>query len=75
MSGDRFLDERADFGFRRSIRRGDGPRDRVHVGVLFTSGVHNVAKAERDEVLIRFDVADVLAVLDVERETSAYDRL
>jgi hypothetical protein len=47
----------------------------VHVGVLFTSGVHNVAKAERDEVLIRFDVADVLAVLDVERETSAYDRL
>src|SRR5438128_4448762 len=74
MSGHRLRDERANLGFRRGVQRGEGPRDRVHVGALLTSGVHAFAEAECDEVLIRFDVAYVLAVLHVERESPAYDR-
>jgi hypothetical protein len=51
-----------------------GPGDRVHAGALLTSGVHDFAEAEGDEVLVWLDVADVLAVLHVERESPTYDR-
>jgi hypothetical protein len=35
---------------------------------MFSGGVESLPDAEHDEVLVRFDVADVLAVRDVERE-------
>ncbi len=52
MSGHGLLDERANLGFRRGVQRGEGPRDRVHVGALLASGVHDFAEAECDEVLV-----------------------
>src|SRR5205823_3834754 len=73
-SGNRLLDELANLGFRRSVQRGDVPHDGVHVDTLLTCGVQGFTKAERDEVLARFDVADVLAVIHIEREPPAYDR-
>src|SRR5262245_50160080 len=45
------------------------------MGALLASRVHDFAEAECDEVLVRFDVADVLAVLHVERKSPAHDRL
>src|SRR5262249_25137551 len=73
-SGHRLLDERANLGFRRGVQRGEGPRDRVHVDALLASGVQDFAEAECDEVLVWFDVADVLAILHVKRQSPAYDR-
>src|SRR4029453_13706971 len=73
-SGHRLLDEHTNLGFRRLVQRGEGPRDRVHVGAFLASGVYDFAEAECDEVLFRFDVADVLAVLHVERQSPAHDR-
>src|SRR5262245_22251968 len=74
MSGHRLLDERANRGFRRRVQRRECPGDGVHVDTLLTSGVHYFAEPERDEVLVYFDVADVLAVLHVERKPPPYDR-
>src|SRR4030095_12083836 len=73
-SGHGLLDEHTNLGFRRVVQRGEGPCDRVHVGAFLASRVHDFAEAECDEVLIRFDVADVLAVLHVERKSPAHDR-
>ena len=38
-----------------------------YVGTLLAGGVHVFPEAECDEILVGFDVADVLAVLNVER--------
>src|SRR6266496_3659855 len=75
MSGRCFLDECANRGLRRVVQRCECPRDGVYVGAFLASGVHDFAEAECDEVLVHFDVADVLAVLHVERESPADDRL
>ena len=75
MSGNRLLDEPANLGLRRGVQRSDAPHDRVHMGTVLTCRFESFAKAESDEVLARFDVADVLAVTHIERESPAYDRL
>src|SRR6185312_6181485 len=75
LSARRFLDQRADPGFRRVIQRGDVPDDWVHVDALFAGRIDCFPEAEGDEVLAYLDVADVLAVFHIERQSPAHDRL
>src|SRR5690606_3449895 len=75
VSGNGFPDQAANFLFRRRIQPGEGRIDGVHVGALVPRGVYHLTEAEHDEVFVRLDVANVLAVLHIERQPPAHDRL
>src|SRR5690606_18914300 len=50
-------------------------RDRMHVRSLLTRRVHGFTEAEREVVLIRLDVANVLAILRIKGKPPTNDGL